>query len=129
MIRNYFQKLKHLSLTSLIVLSACVTTDTVRFDNINRSPTLVEDIKILTKEPKQDFTVIARIQIGPDALISDYEGQTKEEVKKAAALGADAVIVTYDTSTVGYVSGTNSYGVFGSTSESKFTVGQAIAYK
>jgi len=56
-------------------------------------------------------------------LIDDYQSQTSEVVRRAAELGADAVIISYDSEFVGYA-GSN----YGATGESKVTIGQAIVY-
>lgn len=118
---------------SLSVLSCflhgCVSADTVLFDSTSRPPTSVSEVKVLMEKPEQPYQVIARIQIGPDAFMSDYKSQTEELVKRAAALGANAVIVTYETAVTGYVGGNITTGVYGGSAESKFTVGQAIFYE
>jgi len=113
----------------ITLLSGCVSTDVVRFDPTNRPPTLESKVEILIEKPGRPHKVIARIQIGPDAFVDDYQSQTEELIKRAAELGADAVIVSYSTSLSGYVGGTATTGVYGATGESKFTVGQAIIYE
>jgi hypothetical protein len=100
------------SASLITLLSGCVSTDVVRFDSTNRPPTVESNVEVLHEKPVRPHKVIARIQIGPDALVADYQSQTKELIKSAAALGADAVIVSY-----------------GTAGASKFTVGQAIAYE
>ena len=110
-------------------LVACSSTDIVTFDSNSRVPTVVSDVEILLDKPTRPYKIIARIQFGPDAFISDYQGQTNEVIKRAAALGAEAVILSYDSAVSGYTGGNTTTGVYGGTSESKYTVGQAIIYK
>lgn len=117
------------SLCALCLLSACVTTDTVRFDDVNRSFKEVDNVRVLTENPDRSYKKIARIQVGPDAFISSYEAQTKEIIQVAAELGADAVIISFNSRMSSYLSGNVTTGVFGGTSESKFTVGEAIVFE
>ncbi len=117
------------SVLLITLLSGCVATDVVRFDSTNRPPTVESKVEILTEKPVRPHKVIARIQIGPDAFVADYQSQTEELIKRAAALGADAVIVSYSTMLSGYVGGTATTGVYGAAGGSKFTVGQAIVYE
>jgi len=112
-----------------LMLSGCVSTDVVVFDSTSRPPTAESEVEVLMEKPERPHKVIARIQIGPDAFVSDYQGQTKELVKRAATLGANAVIVSYDTRVSGYVGGSATTGVYGGVAESKFTIGQAIVYE
>jgi hypothetical protein len=111
------------------LLSACSSTDVVIFDSTSRPPTTESDVEVLLEKPDRPYQVIARIQFGPDSFVSDYQGQTNEVIKRAAALGADAVIVSYDSAVSGYTGGNAKTGVYGGTTESKFTVGQAIVYE
>jgi len=110
------------------LLTGCSSVDVVTFDSTPRPPTAESEVQVLLEKPNQSYQVIARIQFGPDAFVSDYQSQTTEVVKRAAALGADAVIVSYDSAVSGYTGGNATTGVYGGTSESKFTVGQAIVY-
>ena len=112
-----------------LLLSGCVSNDVVMLDSTSRPPTTESEVEVLMEKPERPHQVIARIQIGPDAFVSDYQGQTNELIKLAAALGADAVIVSYDTAVSGYVGGNATTGVYGGTAESKFTIGQAIVYE
>ena len=98
----------------LIFLNGCVANDIVVFDETKRHSKSNNEVKVLLNKPERPYKVIARIQIGPDAFISDYQNQTEELVKKAAKLGADAVIISY---------GSSAYP-----GASKFTVGMAIIY-
>jgi hypothetical protein len=66
---------------------------------------------------------VARIQVGPDALVSDYEGQTQELVRLASQLGADGVILEYGSRASAYLADGTGYFV-----ESKFTAGQAFVW-
>jgi hypothetical protein len=100
------------SVLLITLLSGCVTTDVVRFDATNRPPTIEVKVEVLTEKPVRPHKVIARIQIGPDAFVADYQSQTNELIKRAAAMGADAVIVSY-----------------GAEGVSKFTAGQAFVYE
>ncbi len=124
---NNLKKVFHLLFISTFLV-ACSSTDIVTFDSIKRTPTLVSDVEILLDKPTRPYKIIARIQFGPDAFISDYQRQTNEVIKRAAALGAEAVIVSYDSAVSGYTGGNTTTGVYGGTSESKYTVGQAIIY-
>ena len=123
--RFYFS---FLCMLCALALSSCVTTDTVRFDSIERPSKSSQNVAILTKEPDAPFSKIARLQVGPDAFIADYESQTKVIVDNAAELGADAVIMTFSSRTSGFLSGNEATGIFGDIGESKFTVGEAIVY-
>ena len=111
------------------LLIGCSTTDVVIFDSNTRTPTAVNEVEVLLEKPERPYKVIARIQFGPDALVSNYQGQTNEVIKRAAELGADAVIVSYDAEVTGYTGGNATTGIYGGTTESKFTVGQAIIYE
>jgi len=111
------------------MLSGCSTTDVVTFDSATRAPVAVDEVEVLLEKPQKPYKVIARIQFGPDAFVADYQSQTNEVVKLAAGLGADAVIVSYDSEVTGYTGGNATTGVYGGTTESKFTVGQAIVYE
>lgn len=97
-----------------LLLSGCVSTDVVIFDSTNRTPTAESEVTVLMEKPARPHKVIARIQIGPDAFVADYQGQTKELIKRAATLGANAVIISHAT---------------GGAAASKFTIGQAIVYE
>ena len=97
-----------------LLLSGCVSTDLVIFDSTSRTSTTASEVKVLLEKPERPHKVIARIQIGPDAFVDDYQGQTEELIKRAATLGANAVIVSYGT---------------GGAAASKFTIGQAIVYE
>ena len=110
------------------ILSGCSAVDMVTYDASTRLPVSVDKIDVLLDKPKDPYKVIARIQFGPDAFVSDYQSQTNEVVKLAAGLGADAVIVSYDSQVTGYTGGNATTGFYGGTSESKFTVGLAIVY-
>jgi hypothetical protein len=101
----------------------------VIFDSTNRNPVAESDVEVLLEKPDRPFQVIARIQFGPDAFVSDYQSQTNEVIKRAATLGADAIIVSYDSEISGYTGGNSTTGVYGGTTESKFTVGQVIVYE
>jgi hypothetical protein len=111
------------------LLIGCSTTDIVIIDSTTRTPTAVNEVEVLLEKPERTHKIIARIQFGPDALVSNYQAQTNEVIKRAAELGADAVIVSYDSEVTGYTGGNATTGVYGGTTESKFTVGQAIIYE
>ena len=98
----------------------CSTTDVVIYDSSSRPSRAESEIEVLLEKPDRLYKVIARIQFGPAAFVNDYQSQTNEVTKRAAELGADAVIVSYDSEVVGYD---------GATSESKVTIGQAIVYE
>ena len=102
------------------LLFGCSTLDVVIYDSTSRPSTAESEVEILLEKPDRPYQVIARIQFGPDAFVNDYQSQTNEVIKRAAELGADAVIVSYDSEVVGYD---------GATSESKVTIGQAIIYE
>ena len=110
------------------LLIGCSTTDVVVFDSTARPSKVVSEVEILLEKPDRQHSVIARIQFGPDAFIADYQSQTDEVVKRAAELGADAVIISYDSEVQGYTGGNVTTGVYGGTSESKVTTGLAIVY-
>lgn len=110
-------------------LAGCASTDVVILDPTSRPPVAESEVEMLMEKPALAYQVIARIQFGPDAFVSDYQGQTTEVIKLAASLGADAVILSYDSEVSGYTGGNTATGVYGGTSESKFTVGQAIVYE
>ena len=105
-------------------LFGCSSTDIVIFDSTSRPSSVESEVDILLEKPDRPYKIIARIQFGPDSFVDDYQSQTNEVVKLAAELGADAVIISYDSEVVGY-SGPN----YGGTSESNVTVGQAIVYE
>ena len=111
-----------------LLLTACSTTDVVIFDPSARPSKVASEVEILLEKPDRPHSVIARIQFGPDAFVSDYQSQTNEVVKRAAELGADAVIVSYDSEVQGYTGGSASTGVYGGASESKVTIVLAIVY-
>ena len=71
-----------LLLTTL--LSGCSSTDVVIFDSTSRQPTAESEVEVLLETPDRPHQVIARIQFGPDAFVSDYHGQTKAIIKRAA---------------------------------------------
>ena len=121
--------MKLLKLLLLITLAGCSSTDVVIFDSTSRPSTVESDVEILLEKPDRPYQVIARIQFGPDAFVADYQSQTNEVIKSAAELGADAVIVSYDSEVTGYTGGNATTGVYGGTTESKVTVGQAIIYE
>lgn len=120
------------ALVGLLLVSTvggcAVSSDTVKFDGVERPATSASNIEIFTTPPDRKHQVIARIQVGPDALVSDYNGQTEELVKLASELGAEAVIVEYGSRTSGYLSGDLS-NISGVVAESKFTVGQALVWR
>lgn len=125
MLENFAPR-RMLSLSLLLASSlqlGCTTTDVVVFDSISRLPVAEDKVEILLEKPGRQHNVIARIQFGPDAFMDDYQSQTNEVVRRAAELGADAVIISYDSEVVGYA-GSN----YGATGESKVTIGQAIIY-
>lgn len=124
--RNLIRPL-NLALVGLLVIG-CSTTDVVVYDRTVRSPKVESEVEVLLEPPDRPHSVIARIQFGPDAFVDDYQSQTNQVVRGAAELGADAVIISYDSEVVGYTSGNATTGVYGSTSESKVTVGLAIVY-
>lgn len=110
------------------VLGGCnVSSDTVRLDGVMRSATDPNQIVRLTTPPNRPHKVIGRIQVGPDALVGDYEGQTDELVRLASELGADGVILEYSSRVGGYVSG-DPTAIYGYAAESKFTVGEAFVW-
>jgi hypothetical protein len=113
------------SVLFVTLLSGCsVSSDVVRFDSTARPAAVESKVEVLLEKPARPYKVIARIQVGPDILVADYQSQTNEVIKRAAAMGADAVILSYDSEVVGSVA-----GGYGATTESKFTVGQAIVYE
>jgi len=73
-------------------LSGCVSVDTVRFTN-QKFPAKesVEQVEILDRKPLCDHVVIARLSVD-DSEYDSFEAEQKKILKKAAALGADAVI-------------------------------------
>lgn len=113
-----------LGLLCAAIISGCgVSSDTVRLDGIVRPETSPNQVQRLTTPPNQPHKIVARIQVGPDALVSDYEGQTQELVRLASQLGADGVILDYGSRASAYVvDGTGYLG------ESKYTVGQAFVW-
>ena len=110
-------------------LSGCSTTDVVTYDSVARAAVAIDKVEVLLEKPSRAYKVIARIQFGPDAFIADYQRQTNEVVKLSAGLGADAVILSYDSEVSGYAGGNATTGFYGGTTESKFTVGLAIVYE
>ncbi len=100
-----------------------VSSDTVRLDGVERPATSPNQVQRLTVPPSQPHKIVARIQVGPDALVSDYEGQTQELIRLASQLGADGVILGYNTRTSGYVADGTGY-----VGESNYTVGQAFVW-
>ena len=110
------------------MLGGCtVSSDTVKMDNVQRAATAPDHVMPFTSPPVKPYMVIARIQVGPDALVSDYGGQTEEVIKLASELGADGVILEYGSTVSGYM--TNSaIGIAGYTEESKLTIGQAFVW-
>ncbi len=111
------------------LLGGCTSIDVVTFDKSSRAPKSESDVAVLLEKPKRPHKVIARIQFGPDAFVSDYQSQTMKVVERAAALGADAVIVSYKSRVQGYVGGNAAGGVYGGATESNVTVGMAIVYE
>jgi hypothetical protein len=106
------------------ILGGCgVSSDTVRLDSVERTATSPNQVQRLTAPPSQPYKIVARIQVGPDALVSDYEGQIQELVRLASQLGADGVILEHGSRTSGYM--VDGVGYVG---ESKFTVGQAFVW-
>jgi len=68
-------------------LSACVTDEANRYYSATKySPVSVDKVEILTSKPTKKFTVIADFQSRGDTYSSLQ--------KKAAKIGADAIIVT-----------------------------------
>lgn len=113
-----------LGLAFAAIVGGCgVSSDTVRLDSVERPATSPNQVQRLTAPPSQPHKIVARIQVGPDALVSDYEGQTQELVRLASQLGADGVILEYGSRTSGYVA--DGAGYIG---ESKSTVGQAFVW-
>ena len=107
-----------------VTLGGCsISSDTVRFDGVMRPATSPNQVQRLTTPPSQPHMIVARIQVGPDALVGDYQGQAQELVRLASQLGADGVIFEYGSRTGGYV--VDGVGYVG---ESKFTVGQAFVW-
>ena len=117
--RNNVKPMLWIALVSSL-LFGCSSTDIVIYDSDNRPAKAASEVEVLLENPVRPFKTIARIQFGPDAFVSDYQSQTDYVVKQAAELGADAVILSYDSEVVGYE---------GTTSESKVTIGQAIIYE
>lgn len=73
-------------------LSSCVSVDTVRFTNQKFPPKeSVEEVGILNSRPACDHVVIARLSVD-ESEYDSFETEQKKILKKAAALGADAVI-------------------------------------
>jgi len=110
---------------SVILVTGCgVSVDTVKMDYTARSAKSIHEVRILTEVPSRKYRVIAIIQVGPDALVADYNGQTRELVKRAAEMGGEAVIVEYNSRSSGYVvQGT------GAVAQSKFTRGKVIVWE
>ena len=111
------------------ILVGCSSTDIVTLDSTTRPPTAITEVEVLLEKPERPYKVIARIQFGPAALTNNYQSQTNQVIKRAAELGADAVIVSYSSQVAGYTGGNATTGVYGGTSERKFTVGHAIIYE
>ena len=116
-------------LLSAMGLTGCISSDVVIYDKKFREPVAIDQVAVLLEVPSIAYRTIARIQVGPDAFVSDYQGQTDEVVRKAAGFGADAVILQYGSQSSGYVSGNSFTGVYGGVYESNFTVGQAIIFE
>ena len=113
-----------LGLSFASIVSGCgISSDTVRLDSLERPATSPNQVQRLTAPPSQPHKIVARIQVGPDALVADYERQTQELVRLASQLGADGVILEYGSRTSGYVADGTGY-----VGESKFTVGQAFVW-
>ena len=113
-----------LGLLFVAIVGGCgISSDTVRLDSVERPATTPNQVQRLTAPPSQPHKIVARIQVGPDALVSDYEGQTQELVRLASQLGADGVILEYGSRTSGYVANGTGY-----LAESKSTVGQAFVW-
>lgn len=114
----------YLGLLCAAIVAGCgVSSDTVRLDSVARPETSPNKVQRLTAPPSQPHKIVARIQVGPDALVSDYEGQTQELVRLASQLGADGVILDYGSRSNAYLAdGTGYLG------ESKFTVGRAFVW-
>ena len=106
------------------IVGGCgVSSDVVRLDNVERPEASPNQVQRLTAPPSQPHKIVARIQVGPDAFVSEYERQTQEGVLLASQLGADGVILEYGSRASAYVAdGTGYLG------ESKFTVGQAFVW-
>lgn len=73
-------------------LLSCVSVDTVRLTN-QKFPAKdsIEEVEILDRTPPCDHVVIARLSVD-DSEYDSFESEQKKILKKAAALGADAVI-------------------------------------
>ena len=91
-------KLKPLILSLLRVmgialsLSSCVSVDTVRLTNQQfPAKASVGEVEILDRKPSCDHVVIARLSVD-DSEYDSFQGEQEKILKKAAALGADAVI-------------------------------------
>lgn len=71
-----------------LVLTACASDVANRYyADARYSPKLVSEVAILRSRPGRDFTVIADFQSRGES--------AKDMQKKAAQIGADAVIITY----------------------------------
>lgn len=121
--------IKLIILSALVtLLTACLGPDIVRMDTQVREPAALHEVQIFMEKPSEDYKVIARIQIDGETSFSwSYEQQTNQIREEAAALGADAVIIAYDSETVGMLMG-NNYTTNAYFGASKVTTGIAIVF-
>lgn len=122
-------KFAPISVLVALLAAGCSSLDVVTYDTSSRRAKDVDQVEVLLEKPTRGYRVIARIQFGPDAFVSDYQAQTAKVVDRAAAIGVDAVIVSYESRVSGYIGGNATGGVYGATSESNVTVGLAIVYE
>jgi hypothetical protein len=87
--KNFFHRLSHLAVVFFagLLLSGCVSDVANRYyGEITYPEKNVKEVELLQKKPDRSFTVIADFQ---------SRGETRDTLRrKAAKIGADAIIVT-----------------------------------
>lgn len=79
-----------------LLLVGCASFDVTKMDNVKTyPPNNPADVEILTQEPARPYVVIAEIRAQGET-ISRQENMKERMKEKAAAMGADAIILKSD---------------------------------
>ena len=98
-----------LCLTGLwLIIGGCASVDTVRFTSQTFPPkNSIQEVDVLSRTPKRAHVRIAQLSVEDAAL--GYEKEQEAILKKAAKLGADAVVFPLDASVITNSETINSY--------------------
>lgn len=100
--RSMFKTTTISALLAALLLSACASTN-VTITDTRKSYPRTESVQILDAPPARQYEALAKLEATGSALPTlpnDKTGVLKELGNKAKSIGADAVIVTHETTTV-----------------------------